>query len=436
MKYTVVDFSQEMLIKYNSSHPDATLDFLDLHIFQWFTDFAAVKARQGHKAMWRKVIDGEIYCNVRYGAIIDEFPFLGIQSERSVLRRFDKYVLGGLMKKKVIGTANGGRKVFFALTEEFTALRYSRPNNFEQTTAENHETTNLSFRENDISNDAEKSRNDETDRSAVREVTKSSFHKADFSARSDSPVISCGDKMTNLSFSLKNPPTKINSTTTSSPPNKTDEATFGQKNSQKTQKAERKEAEEEFSKTKFKNALEKAFGFDPHFSRDLLPELKKSFAEVKLEPSLLDEYVIWARERLSKSCRDEQKFLGYFYRAMSKPHLVAVFKGEKLKENAKRTEFESNSVVCPACSEKFLKRDAYCPNCSLNISDFGDKAKVEKARKYASLAETERGNYDKELFSFKSEMPIPQRLLFFNTIEGQKEKEIFMRKLDEKYGIA
>jgi hypothetical protein len=84
MKYTIEGFSQKKLVEYK-------LDPVDALILRWFIDFRSTK-----KMVKISKAEGEFYW-VKYDAIINDLPCIGINNKEVMARRFKKYVDLGLM---------------------------------------------------------------------------------------------------------------------------------------------------------------------------------------------------------------------------------------------------------------------------------------------------------------------------------------------------
>lgn len=133
MKYAICDFSQAEITKFNDENPQYKLDPVDLLIFQWFIDFAAIsnvpkKDGSKKKGMWKKIVDDTEYYYINYNALIDEFPILGYQSIRQIQRRFEKYVTSGLLVKKTFHEGRKGSFSYFGFTEKLISLKYDDSN--------------------------------------------------------------------------------------------------------------------------------------------------------------------------------------------------------------------------------------------------------------------------------------------------------------------
>ena len=95
MKFTIEGFSQEVLISMG-------LDHIDALILQWFSDFQGT----GRMKMFH-VGQGEPYYWVKYQAVIDDLPSIGINNREVVARRFKKLCKSGVLEcviHKVGGT--------------------------------------------------------------------------------------------------------------------------------------------------------------------------------------------------------------------------------------------------------------------------------------------------------------------------------------------
>lgn len=88
MKYTLEGFNQAELVALGLNGTDA-------YILRWFVDFQATGR------MKPTLMDGETYYWVKYQAIIEDLPALGITSHKSVARRMMRLVEAGVLKKQV-----------------------------------------------------------------------------------------------------------------------------------------------------------------------------------------------------------------------------------------------------------------------------------------------------------------------------------------------
>ena len=77
MKYTIEGFSQHKLVEFG-------LDSIDALILRWYVDFLPKMSSTIH--------DGVEYRWVKYQAVIDDLPILGINNRINIARHFDKFV--------------------------------------------------------------------------------------------------------------------------------------------------------------------------------------------------------------------------------------------------------------------------------------------------------------------------------------------------------
>lgn len=105
MKYTIEGFSQKLLIDYG-------LDISDALILRWFVDFQPKMAKIND--------NGKDYLWVKYQAVIEDLPALGINNKQVIARRFDKFVKSGIMEKFLC--KDGGVFTAFKLTNKYLTL--------------------------------------------------------------------------------------------------------------------------------------------------------------------------------------------------------------------------------------------------------------------------------------------------------------------------
>jgi hypothetical protein len=108
MKYTIEGFNQVELVKMGLNSNDAI-------ILRWFVDFyatskmAIVKNETGQEFKW-----------VKYQAVIDDLPILGITNKQVIARHFDKMVAAGIIEKYI--HKQMGVFSCFRITEKFRVL--------------------------------------------------------------------------------------------------------------------------------------------------------------------------------------------------------------------------------------------------------------------------------------------------------------------------
>lgn len=109
MKYTLEGFSQEQLVKLG-------LDATDAIILRWFVDFSATGK------MSRVYDSGKEFWWVKYSAIIDDLPILGISTTKNIGRHFQKMVDCGLMEQFIKKCAGGTFSCFRLIEDNYINL--------------------------------------------------------------------------------------------------------------------------------------------------------------------------------------------------------------------------------------------------------------------------------------------------------------------------
>ena len=368
MKFSICGFSQAQIIKFNNSHPKEAIDVFDLHIFQWFIDFTAIpikkQTKEGvltQKGMWRKIFDNEVYYWVNYKSIMEEFPMLGITSEKTIARKFEKYVSGGLMKRKIYGTGNGGSKVFYAFTEEFRKFKYDnndssqKINPYPLNTDSSADLSGSSTNESDSNETPETVISDsiiiadEKTELSARETKESLTRRQDCpleNTRKDKSVRSPIDEKTRLSAPLNNPSTMLKNPTTTT-------TEFNQQYRQQI--------------LYLKNYVGKYFDpqcFSGNFWDDLLLFLQQSSIPANSVPDYID-FVY--QKTVSKK---PESLINYFYKVVCKPYFPAQF---VQAQKQKSLEAASNTVppsvaelrICPVCNCGYNKTITECPTCKI-----------------------------------------------------------------------
>ena len=408
MKYAIYDFSQAELVKFNDSHPNEKLDVVDLMIFRWFTHFAAIpKTSDGRTAMWRKVFDGEIYYWVNYQALIDEFPLFDINTKKSISRRFDKYVSGGLMKKKVYKARNKGSLTFFAFTTEFSQFEYDETNENQKI---NPHKTNTIQNEEYVPEESDFREETEVLSKSLEETQMSSLKKST-ELREDAEVLSKSLEETQMSSPLNNTITRNSNST----------ANFSEKARQKESAAAG-----EFITQELKNLFGGHYVFDDTFVPEIL-SLSKQFEMTKKEISHYLKFVFdRAREKKPNS-------LTNMYYKMAKS--AAIMQDFVLSEQKNSETSEKNTAPCPVCQTR-ANLFGNCPNCGFSMFDRDNKKIGSLKKQVFSLPESERISLEEE---YKAEILRQSSYGLGAGIRNPKLKNEFENRISEiyrKYGIT
>lgn len=408
MKYAIYDFSQAELVKFNDSHPNEKLDVIDLMIFRWFTHFAAIpKTSDGRTAMWRKVFDGEIYYWVNYQALIEEFPLFDINTKKSISRRFDKYVSGGLMKKKVYKARNKGSLTFFAFTTEFSQFEYDETNENQKI---NPHKTNTIQNEEYVPEESD-FREDAKVLSKSLEETQMSSLKKSIELREDAEVLSKSLEKTQMSSPLNNTITRNSNST----------ANFSEKARQKESAAAG-----EFITLELKNLFGGHYVFDETF----VPEILSLSKQFELSEKDICRYLKFVFERASEK---KPNSLTNMYYKMAKS--AAIMQDFVLILKKTKTEDEEVMAVCPICGSKAKKYES-CPNCKFDMTKRTDEKEISLQKQIFALSDNEREQF---LTEYNAEIERQGSFGFGIAYKNPKLYRDFREKIAEiyrKYGIT
>ena len=440
MKYSVWDFSQVKMAEYNASHPGLELDPTDVFIFSWFKGFSGrTKAKRNNKEiaekskMWTKEINGVDYYLVRYDAIIKDFPLLGYTDTKSIQRRFNKYVSGGIMDKQIIYNGRNGNYAYFAFTDLFWAFEYDSENpehrkneittketenkqneNKMQSKCEQKETLkiekiyigtetdeNKHYQKNN-EKDVSPDNSDQTKDVSPDNSDQTKGVSPDNSDQTKGVSLDNSDQtlINNPTTNLKNPTTTLNPQT-----NLISEKENDYKNNQNI-------CEGDSVVVVFKKTINNLFGFMPTFTKDFLPELLKAFKTAGLDNNHISEYLEFIYPILQKKCKNPGNFTSYFYSSAKVIDNVMLYISETKK--TEQLQRKQEIIICPVCGTKHKKADYACPGPGCNL--------------YAeSLENPEDIKYFKAIYNLKNNKKNEQ--LYQNYI---KEKN----KLDEKYPVT
>ena len=398
MKFSVWDYSQVKIAQFNQQNPQLAIDPTDIFIFTWFKGFAnktraktSKKDGSQAKGMWCKTIDGVDYFNVRYDAIIRDFPILGVCNVKSIQRRFNKYVEAGIFEKTIVHAGKKGNFTYFAFTELFLSFEYDNdnPEHKEQIKEEN-----------------------ETQKAQTKTVS------VDKNVQTKTVSV---DK--NVQTLIYNPGISLNNpSTTSSNPDRT--------NGTKSYFDSNKKEEEDFSKT-----LIKLFGYEPHFSPNPMPQIKKIMDSVNISGRFLSEYCQWLYLKLKPKCKNPANFISYFYKSCTAEVYISEFAYVKQQEIKKQEEKIKNQITCPVCGQVHDKNDFYCPNeeCRFPAEELENASEIAKQKSLYDLRKNDRAKFDEYqqlLLLLNDEYPIFTRISNKEKFAEYNEK---VKELEKKF---
>ena len=405
MKFSVWDYSQVKIAQFNESHPTLAIDPTDIFIFTWFKGFAnktRVKSSKKDgtqiKGMWRKTIDGVDYFNVRYDAIIKDFPILGVCNIKSIQRRFDKYVEAGIFEKSIVHAGRKGNFTYFAFTELFLSFEYDN-NNLEHKSLgvdKNVQTKPLGVDKNVQTKSLGVDKNVQTKSLGVDKNVQTLIYN---------PAISLNNPATSSSDSLKTC-TDFNRQQAALQP------------------------EEVFLKT-----INKLFGYNPHFYPDPFPVFMQHLAECKLGNTFLEEYLCWIFDYLKTKCKNQSCFISYFYKSFYQSAYIAQFAHNKKFEIKKEQEKKERQIICPVCGKVHDKNDFFCPdeNCRFPKEELENNFEIAKQKSLYELRQNDRDKYDeyrKNLNDLYDKYPVS---IIFRDKKLQSEFNEKLHELESRY---
>jgi hypothetical protein len=392
MKYTICGFSQEKMCELG-------MDLTEAQILRWFIDFYLTDL------MVKITVDDESYAWVKYQAIIDDLPLLGIKSVRTIVRVFDHFEIIGLVKKYVLKKSTGTYTCFnINKTILQTLLSNTQKTHTPKLPSEYkspvQKQTNTTHPTNLSSGNFEQKKNRETEKQPTGQscpVQKPIFdnHPTDLSSAHSTNLSTHNIHLLNSS---------ITATATSS--NKNDKAISVDQQSAAT-----------ISKT-----LIKLFGSADVFSPDFIPELthflSKNFAE-----SDWQTYLCWIYEQ----CKNAKNVASYFYKIASKSYSIAKYQSQQKIENTeiKKTK---NTICCPVCGKEHNPCIA-CPSCGLPVEDRNNSEEIALQKKIYALPDYKKTALKCEIADFM-EKQMSSKKWFLDTKNNYQEQA---KKIYAKY---
>ena len=414
MKYSVWDYSQVKIAQFNQKNPHLALDPTDIFIFTWFKGFAnktraktLKKDGSEAKGMWCKTIDGVDYFNVRYDAIIRDFPILGVCNVKSIQRRFDKYVEAGIFEKTIVHAGKKGNFTYFAFTELFLSFEYDNDN--------------PEHKEMNINVDTEQKQNVQTKAIGVDKNVQTKAIGVDKNVQTKAIGV---DK--NVQTLIYNPITSLNNpTTTSSNPVKQTVKTT------QTKQLKDKNLEEEV----FLKTIIKLFGYNPCFNPNPYPIFVQNLKNCNLSLNYLEEYLTWIFTDLKPRCKNKDNFVSYFFKSFTQPVYISKFAHAKEIEIQKLEDKKARQIICPVCGCLHDKNDYFCPNeeCKYPGEMLNDANNIQKEKAIFELKRNDNSKYQeyqKELNKLVDKYPISKWIM---NKEIKKEFDNLVSELEIKY---
>ena len=413
MQYNIYSFSQAEITRYNDKNPDCAIDPTDIIIFQWFKDFIVDTVtrkteNKDYKGMWSVEIDGIVYFNIRYEAIIDAFPILKFQSLKTIQRRFDKYVNGKILLKKTISHGKKGLFTYFSLTELFKSF-YSDSSKPEQK-------INPHKEDNTFASD----KNDQSKEVASDKIVQSKTVASDRNVLCKNAAL---DR--NVQSLIYNPSINLNSLTTS-------DSSSGNAFSDTSEKTFdiAKAAEADFSK-----AIERLFGYNPRFNPNPYPDFISNMRKCGISEKFIAEYLEWIYEILQKKCRNSDNFPSYFFKSFTSEVYMARFSFEKQRQEKILAEKKARMIICPVCGTLHDKNDRECPNseCRLSKEMMESPKDVEHSKAIFLLKKQDKQKYlqyEGAITAAFEKYPLAVRFQDKRKAE-EYQKEIYM--IEQKY---
>ena len=372
MKFSVWDYSQIKIAQFNISHPALAIDPTDIFIFTWFKGFATkTKSKSSEnthsKGMWTKTIDGVDYFNIRYEAIIKDFPILSFTSVKSIQRRFDKYIEAGIFVKKIIYSGKKGNFTYFAFTDLFWSFEYDNNNpEHKQVGVDNSVQTKPVGADNSV----------------------------------QTKTLGVDNSVQTL---INNPTTSLNNPTTTS----SREINFIPK--ENTDSFMQEEAEV------FNNTIIKLFGYNPRFSPDPFPNLIQTMISCDVEINLMPKYVEWIYSELKPKCKNPDSFVSYFYKSFTQPCHIARYGHILQKKQKKAEDIKNLQILCPICGTVHDKRDYVCPNenCNFPRESLEEQEEINRSKAIYFLKTKDTAKFEEYQSAINilyGKIPITERL--------------------------
>ena len=402
MKFSVWDYSQIKIAQFNTSHPALAIDPTDIFIFTWFKGFATkTKSKSSEnthsKGMWTKTIDGVDYFNIRYEAIIKDFPILSFTSVKSIQRRFDKYIEAGIFVKKIIYSGKKGNFTYFAFTDLFWSFEYDNNNpEHKQVGADNSVQTKPLGADNSV----------QTKPLGVDNSVRTKPVGVDNSVQT----------------LINNPTTSLNNPTTTS----SREINFISK--ENTDSFMQAEAENIILEK-----LKELFGGHLVFDESFIPGILSLSKEFELEKNQIQGFLQFVFDRVSE--KKPNSLTNLYYKMAKSPAVIQdyVLSLQKLQKETKSKD--KDMALCPICGSR-ANIYGQCSCCNFEMLDRFDRKKVSIKKQIYELPKNDKEAFNRE---FEAELKRQKTFGVVAMLTNPTLRAEFQERLKNiyhKYGIT
>ena len=402
MKFSVWDYSQIKIAQFNTSHPALAIDPTDIFIFTWFKGFATkTKSKSSgntySKGMWTKTIDGVDYFNIRYEAIIKDFPILSFTSVKSIQRRFDKYIEAGIFVKKIIYSGKKGNFTYFAFTDLFWSFEYDNNNpEHKQVGVDNSVQTKSLGADNSV----------QTKPAGVDNSVQTKPVGVDNSVRTI----------------INNPITSLNNPTTTS----SREINFIPK--ENTDSFMQEEAENIILEK-----LKELFGGHLVFDESFIPGILSLSKEFELEKNQIQGFLQFVFDRARE--KNPNSLTNMYYKMAKSPAVIQdyVLSLQKLQKETKSKD--KDMALCPICGSR-ANIYGQCSCCNFEMLDRFDRKKVSIKKQIYELPKNDKEAFNRE---FEAELKRQKAFGVVAMLTNPTLRAEFQERLKNiyhKYGIT
>ena len=426
MKFSVWDYSQVKIAQFNESHPTLAIDPTDIFIFTWFKGFAnktRVKSSKKDgtqiKGMWRKTIDGVDYFNVRYDAIIKDFPILGVCNIKSIQRRFDKYVEAGIFEKSIVHAGRKGNFTYFAFTELFLSFEYDNNNpEHKQVGVDNSVQTKPVGADNSVQTKTLGADNSvQTKSLGVDNSVQTKPVGADNSVQTK--PVGADNSVQTL---INNPITSLNNPTTTS----SREINFIPK--ENTDSFMQAEAENIILEK-----LKELFGGHLVFDESFIPSILSLSKEFELEKNQIQGFLQFVFDRVSE--KKPNSLTNLYYKMAKSPAVIQdyVLSLQKLQKETKSKD--KDMALCPICGSR-ANIYGQCSCCNFEMLDRFDRKKVSIKKQIYELPKNDKEAFNRE---FEAELKRQKAFGVVAMLTNPTLRAEFQERLKNiyhKYGIT
>lgn len=182
-----------------------------------------------------------------------------------------------------------------------------------------------------------------------------------------------------------------------------------------------KEAEEPIKKK-----IQELFGYPITFDPDPIPCFLKLMEEYGIDD--YKDYLDWSYSSLKNTCKDKEKFEGYYYKMFTSENLISKYVKYQVDKHNK------DKRTCPVCGKMMSKGARVCSVCDFDFAYYRDEDVIAVERQVFRLPEETRRSFREDIQKYEQKYFEDWNPSSFDKSQTEKKKNELLG-IYKKYGI-